>query len=71
MPRDQAIFNQAFIDDGAVAGPGNLDIPEDVIRRLFKAGFKNFHERYSKVVDSWAFFDSYQRLPILIDWSNK
>jgi hypothetical protein len=52
MPRDQAIFNQAFIDDGAVAGPGNLDIPEDVIRRLFKAGFKNFHERYSKVVDS-------------------
>jgi len=36
-----------------------------------KAGLENFHERYSKVVDSWAFFDSYHRPPILIDWSKK
>ena len=50
---------------------GGHNIPEDVIRRRFKAGLENFHDRYSKVVDSWAFFDSYRRPPILIDWSNE
>jgi len=50
---------------------GGHNIPEDVIRKRCKAGLENFHERYSKVVDSWAFFDSYHRPPMLIDWSNK
>jgi len=31
----------------------------------------NFHERYSKAVDSWAFYDSSGMHPKLIDWSNK
>ena len=48
---------------------GGHNIPEAVIRRRFKAGLENFHERYSKVVDSWAFYDSYDRPPKLIDWS--
>lgn len=50
---------------------GGHPIPETVIRRRFTAGLKNFHERYKKLVDSWAFFDSYQRPPKLIDWSNR
>ena len=50
---------------------GGHNIPEPVIRRRFKVGLANFHERYSKAVDSWALFDSYQRPPKLIDWSNK
>ena len=50
---------------------GGHHIPEDVIRRRFKAGLANFHERYSKVVDSWAFYDSSGMHPKLIDWSNK
>jgi predicted ABC-type ATPase len=50
---------------------GGHNIPEDVIRRRFKAGLANFHERYSKVVDSWAFYDSSGMHPKLIDWSNK
>ena len=50
---------------------GGHNIPEDVIRRRFKAGLENFHERYSKAVNSWALFDSYHRPPKLIDWSNK
>jgi predicted ABC-type ATPase len=50
---------------------GGHNISVEVIRRRFKAGLENFHELYSKVVDSWAFFDSYHRPPILIDWSNK
>jgi predicted ABC-type ATPase len=49
---------------------GGHNIPEEVIRRRFKAGLKNF-QRYSKVVNSWAFYDSYHRPPKLIDWSNK
>ena len=31
---------------------GGHNIPENVIRRRFKAGLENFHERYSKLVDS-------------------
>ena len=48
---------------------GGHNIPEDIIRRRFKAGLENFHERYSKVVDSWALFDNYGIEPKLIDWS--
>jgi predicted ABC-type ATPase len=50
---------------------GGHNIPEQVIRRRFKSGIENFHERYSKVVDSWALYDNYLRPPKLIDWSNK
>jgi predicted ABC-type ATPase len=50
---------------------GGHNIPEDVIRRRFKAGLENFHARYSKVVDSWAVYDSSGMHPKLIDWSNK
>jgi predicted ABC-type ATPase len=50
---------------------GGHNISEDVIRRRFKAGLENFHERYSKVVNSWAFYDSSGMHPRLIDWSNK
>ena len=50
---------------------GGHHIAENVIRRRFKAGLTNFHERYCKVVDAWALFDSYQRPPKLMDWSNK
>ena len=50
---------------------GGHNIPEDVIRRRFKAGLENFYKYYSKVVDSWAFLDNYRRPPKLIDWSNK
>ena len=50
---------------------GGHNIPEDVIRRRFKAGLANFHQRYSKAVDSWALYDNYGIEPKLIDWSNK
>ena len=50
---------------------GGHNIPEDVIRRRFKSGLENFHKRYSKAVDSWAFYDSSGMHPKLIDWSSK
>ena len=50
---------------------GGHNIPEDVIRRRFKAGLENFHNGYSKVVNSWALYDNYGLQPKLLDWSNK
>ena len=50
---------------------GGHNIPEDVIRRRFKAGLENFQNGYRNLVDSWAFYDSYHRPPKLLDWSNK
>lgn len=48
---------------------GGHNIPEDVIRRRFNAGLENFYKNDSKVVDSWAMYDSYVYPPKLIDWS--
>ncbi len=50
---------------------GGHNIPEDVIRRRFKSGLDNFQNHYSKIVNSWAFYDSSGLHPKLIDWSNK
>ena len=50
---------------------GGHNIPDDVIRRRFKAGLENFHQHYKQAVDSWAFYDSSGIRPRLIDWSNK
>lgn len=50
---------------------GGHNIPEQIIRRRFKSGLENFHERYCKVVDSWALYDNYLRPPKLIDWIKK
>lgn len=62
-------------DDVAVArvalrvAQGGHNIPEEVIRRRFKAGLNNFYKHYSVLVNSWAFYDNYSRYPKLIDWS--
>lgn len=50
---------------------GGHHIPEDVIRRRFKSGLDNFHNRYSRAVDSWAFYDNSGIEPQLIDWSHQ
>jgi acetyl-CoA carboxylase biotin carboxylase subunit len=47
----------------------NQDALIDVLKK--SRALENFHERYSKAVNSWALFDSYHRPPKLIDWSNK
>ena len=50
---------------------GGHSIPDDVIRRRFDAGLRNFHSIYSPLVDSWALFDNSERPPRLLDWSAK
>ena len=49
------------------ARQGGRNIPENVIRRRFKAELESFQKRYSKVVNSWALYDNYDIEPKLID----
>lgn len=39
---------------------GGHKIPEDVIRRRYKAGLANFFEMYQPLADMWKFYDSSQ-----------
>lgn len=42
---------------GRVARGGH-DIPEDVIRRRYTAGIRNFFERYQPIADRWSVHDT-------------
>ncbi len=45
---------------------GGHNIPEDVIRRRYRSGLKNFFELYRPMADLWRFCDSSQPHPRLI-----
>ncbi len=45
---------------------GGHHIPEDVIRRRFSAGLKNFENLYKDLVDHWALYDNAGQRPILL-----
>lgn len=47
---------------------GGHHIPEDVIRRRFEAGRRNFEARYRTAVDAWALYDNSGEEPALIEW---
>lgn len=44
---------------------GGHHIPEDIIRRRFSAGLKNFETTYKYIVDHWALYDNAGAHPIL------
>lgn len=46
---------------------GGHDIPENVIRRRFEAGWENFENIYRPIVNSWAIYDNTNELPILVE----
>ena len=37
---------------------GGHHVPEDVVRRRFEAGLRNFFTLYESVADSWQMFDN-------------
>src|SRR5207248_1900318 len=37
---------------------GGHDVPEDVVRRRFRAGLRNFFALYMDVADTWQMFDN-------------
>lgn len=47
---------------------GGHHIPEDVIRRRFEAGRRNFDDRYRAAVDALALYDNAGEEPDLIEW---
>lgn len=49
---------------------GGHFIPDDVVKRRFKTGLRNFHEVYKPVVNAWMHYDN-ANTPILIDWSEQ
>lgn len=46
---------------------GGHGVPENVIRRRFYAGLRNFHETYRHYVDHWQKFNNSGDIPILED----
>jgi len=50
---------------------GGHHIPDDVIRRRFDAGWKNFEELYKPLVDEWFLYDNTNNTPILKDKGGK
>ena len=45
---------------------GGHDVPEDVIRRRFHAGWRNFERVYRDLVDEWAVYDGSGATPMLV-----
>ena len=47
---------------------GGHDVPEEVIRRRFISGMRNFENIYKKIVDAWVLYDNSGGVPKLLDW---
>ena len=46
---------------------GGHNIPEDVIRRRFELGWRNFLFLYRDIVDAWELYDNSGTIPLLLD----
>ncbi|MCX5660203.1 MAG: zeta toxin family protein [Planctomycetota bacterium] len=42
---------------------GGHNVPEDVVRRRFEAGLRNFTSIYRDIVDSWVLYDNTESVP--------
>lgn len=43
---------------------GGHDVPEDVVRKRFELGLRNFRELYTEEVDAWLLYDGLQSTPV-------
>jgi len=50
---------------------GGHYIEEDVIKRRYQSGWKNFQNLYAPLVNDWALYDNSEEQTILIEWSKK
>lgn len=50
---------------------GGHDVPEDVIRRRYEAGWRNFQQIYKSSVDTWVLYDNSGETPVLVDAGGK
>lgn len=49
---------------------GGHDVPEEIIRRRYSAGLKNFFRLYSPLADTWYFYDNAGYEPQLIVYND-
>jgi predicted ABC-type ATPase len=50
---------------------GGHNIPENIIRRRFDAGLKNFDTMYKQQVDPWMLYDNSESKPRVLAWGEK
>ncbi len=50
---------------------GGHDVPEQVIRRRYEAGWRNFNRVYKRLVDHWFLYDNAGRDPVLLEKGTK
>jgi predicted ABC-type ATPase len=50
---------------------GGHNVPEEVVRRRFRTGLRNFEEVYKDLVDAWNLYDNSGSTPVLLDWGEK
>jgi len=50
---------------------GGHDVPEDVIRRRFHSGLRNFNEIYKRIVDEWILYDNSAPAPLILEHGGK
>lgn len=50
---------------------GGHDVPEEVIRRRYEVGWRNFNLVYKRLVDYWFLYDNSGRIPVLLDKGTK
>ena len=50
---------------------GGHFIPDDVVRRRFAAGLRNFNQVYKPLVDDWTHVDNAVEPKKIIDWSER
>jgi predicted ABC-type ATPase len=43
------------------------DVPEQVIRRRYEAGWRNFNRVYKRLVDHWFLYDNAGRVPVMLE----
>ena len=50
---------------------GGHNVPEDVIRRRYETGWRNFNAVYKDLVDSWVLYDNSGERPVLLNAGGK
>jgi predicted ABC-type ATPase len=50
---------------------GGHFVPDAVVRRRFRTGWRNFESVYRAIVDSWVLYDNSGTEPVLLDWGER
>lgn len=50
---------------------GGHNVPEQIVRRRFDAGRRNFERLYKNIVDAWVLYDNSGPVPILLEYGGK